>query len=241
MQYWLVVPAAGVGRRFGDAVPKQYATIHGRTVLEWSLAPFIRDTRCSGMVIALAADDARWAKVAAKVPNVTTVTGGSTRSGSVRNALTALSRRAQPDDWVLVHDAARPCLPSEDLDRLLSRLAFHPIGGILAAPASDTLKATDAPNPADTLTAASDLYMITRTVDRSGLWRALTPQMFRYGRLCEALDSAATAGRAPTDESQALEWLGDRPQVVEGSAANIKITSAADLVIAAALLAERKK
>ncbi len=241
MRYWLIVPAAGVGRRFGDAVPKQYAPIHGRTVLEWSLAPFVGDSRCVGIVVALAASDTRWAQIAAKLPSISATQGGSSRSGSVRNGLAALSNRAQPDDWILVHDAARPCLPAEDLNRLLERLASHPIGGILAAPAADTLKATDSPKAADTLTAASDGQQIARTVDRSGLWRALTPQMFRYRRLCEALDAAAAAGRSPTDESQALEWLGDRPQLVEGSAANIKITSAADLVIAAALLAAPTK
>ncbi|HEV7136749.1 MAG TPA: 2-C-methyl-D-erythritol 4-phosphate cytidylyltransferase, partial [Steroidobacteraceae bacterium] len=130
------------------------------------------------------------------------------------------------DDWVLVHDAARPCLPREDLDRLLADLASHPVGGLLATPAADTLKRADG---------ARD---VQQTVDRAGLWRALTPQMFRYGRLCEALDRAHAAGRTPTDEAQAIEWLGDAPRLVEGAAANLKITSAADLAIAAALLKE---
>jgi 2-C-methyl-D-erythritol 4-phosphate cytidylyltransferase len=155
---------------------------------------------------------------------VTTALGGSHRSASVRNALAALQQRAKPDDWVLVHDAARPCVPPADIERLVSRLELHPVGGLLAAPAADTLKS------------AGEGGQVARTVDRSGLWRALTPQMFRYRRLCEALDSAAAAGRTPTDESQAIEWLGDQPLLVEGSAANIKITSPEDLLIAAALL-----
>jgi 2-C-methyl-D-erythritol 4-phosphate cytidylyltransferase len=152
--------------------------------------------------------------------------GGQERSHSVRNGLAALADHADPDHWVLVHDAARPCLPRQDLDRLLSELGPHPVGGLLATPAADTLKRADSSRD------------VQQTVDRAGLWRALTPQMFRYGRLCEALDRAHAAGRIPTDEAQAIEWLGDRPQLVEGAAANLKITSAADLAIAAALLKE---
>jgi 2-C-methyl-D-erythritol 4-phosphate cytidylyltransferase len=112
------------------------------------------------------------------------------------------------------------------LNRLVETLESHPVGGLLAARASDTLKA------------AGDDLQVTRTVDRSGLWRALTPQMFRYGRLCEALDAALAAGRVPTDEAQAVEWLGDHPQIVAGSPANLKVTGPEDLIVAAALLQE---
>jgi len=144
----------------------------------------------------------------------------------VRNGLAVLTDRVSRDDWILVHDAARPCLARQDLDRLLADLADHPVGGLLATPAADTLKRADADR------------QVEQTVDRAGLWRALTPQMFRYGRLCEALDRAHAADRTPTDEAQAIEWLGDRPRLIEGAAANLKITSAADLAIAAALLKE---
>jgi len=218
------MPAAGIGRRFGAGRPKQYAPLCGRTVIEWSLAPFLMDPRCAGAVVALARDDPYWPAVA-PAP-VTAAPGGAERSHSVRNALAALAARADPEDWVLVHDAARPCLPREDLDRLLGELASHPVGGLLATPAADTLKRSDVSGD------------VQQTVDRAGLWRALTPQMFRYGRLCEALDQAHAAGRIPTDEAQAIEWLGDRPRLVAGAAANLKITSAADLAIAAALLKE---
>jgi len=225
MAYWLIMPAAGIGSRFGQAVPKQYVPVHGRTVIEWSLAPFLADSRCAGVVVALAPGDSFWPAVAEGLSSpVTTTHGGSHRSASLRNGLAAL-QRAKPDDWVLVHDAARPCVSSKDIDSLVSRLESHPVGGLLAAPAADTLKS------------AGEGGQVARTVDRAGLWRALTPQMFRYRRLCEALDSAAAAGRAPTDESQAIEWLGDQPLLVEGSAANIKITSPEDLLIATALLA----
>ena len=216
------MPAAGIGRRFGAERPKQYAILRGRTVIEWALRPFLADRRCAGAVVALAAHDPYWKDIAPA--GVIAAAGGAERSHSVRNALAALSGRAQPHDWVLVHDAARPCLPVRDLDSLLSRLEAHPLGGLLAAPAADTLKRADGAGE------------VAQTVERAGLWRALTPQMFRYASLCEALDRAHAARRLPTDEAQALEWLGQRPVLIEGSAANIKITSGADLALAAALL-----
>jgi 2-C-methyl-D-erythritol 4-phosphate cytidylyltransferase len=178
----------------------------------------------------VAAADPYWPSVAARLPQqVVTAAGGSERSGSVRNGLAALEARAASSDWVLVHDAARPCLDSKDLDRLLETVQSHPVGGLLAAPAADTLKR-----------AGSD-RAIVETVDRTGLWRALTPQMFRYGRLCDALDRVLASGRLPTDEAQALEWSGEHPMVVEGSTANIKITNADDLAIAEALLGARMR
>jgi 2-C-methyl-D-erythritol 4-phosphate cytidylyltransferase len=244
MRYWLVMPAAGVGRRFGEAIPKQYADLHGRCVIEWALEPFLDDTRCAAVVVVVASADQRWPAIETRLrrrgnPDDPTVLrnaalsrvgaapGGADRSESVRSGLRALAGRAVAADWILVHDAARPCIGVQDLDRLLERTGQHPVGGILAARAADTLKR------------ASDDKEILETVDRSSLWRALTPQMFRYGPLCEALDRAHALGRRPTDEAQALEWLGERPILVEGSTANIKITSAADLVIAAALLGAR--
>jgi 2-C-methyl-D-erythritol 4-phosphate cytidylyltransferase len=243
MRYWLVMPAAGAGQRFagrqsagrqsggpksGAPLPKQYAPLGGRTVIEWALAPFLADPRCAGAVVALAPGDTWWPKVAERIPAVTVAPGGGERSESVRNALAALNRRAGKDDWVLVHDAARPCLPSADLDRLLERVAEHPLGGILALPVADTLKRANADTAID------------QTVDRAGLWRAGTPQMFRYGVLVDALDRAIAARRFPTDEAQALEWLGQHPLLVEGSAANIKVTTPDDLALAEALLASRE-
>lgn len=221
------MPAAGAGRRFGDRVPKQYATLHGRTVLEWALAPFLSDARCSGVVVVIASNDTWWAKISERIAAVTVVQGGGERSESVRSGLQALNRKAEAGDWVLVHDAARPCLSNADRDRLLEQASAHAAGGLLAMPAADTLKR-----------AQSD-RSVESTVDRADLWRAGTPQMFRYGRLCEALDRALAARRFPTDEAQAVEWLGDRPLLVEGSAANIKVTSPDDLVLAEALLSAR--
>jgi 2-C-methyl-D-erythritol 4-phosphate cytidylyltransferase / 2-C-methyl-D-erythritol 2,4-cyclodiphosphate synthase len=224
MRYWLVMPAAGSGRRFGEGLPKQYVELLGRTVIEWALEPFLGDARCAGIVVALAPDDPHWPRVAASgLARLTTATGGAERSESVRQALRALQDRAHADDWVLVHDAARPCLPREDLDRLLASCAPGSTGGLLALPASDTLKL------------AAD-GSVERTVDRASLWRALTPQMFRFAPLCAALDAALAAGRLATDEAQAMEWTGVRPLLVRGSGANIKITTAEDLALAAALL-----
>jgi 2-C-methyl-D-erythritol 4-phosphate cytidylyltransferase/2-C-methyl-D-erythritol 2,4-cyclodiphosphate synthase len=231
MRYWLVMPAAGSGRRFGQGLPKQYIEIRGRAVIEWALEPFLEDARCAGIVVALAADDPHWPRLAAgRLARVTTATGGAERSESVRRALRALEGRAAPNDWVLVHDAARPCLPREDVDRLLSSGAQHGSGGgLLALPVSDTLKFAGADGATE------------RTVDRASLWRALTPQMFPFAALCAALDAALGAGRLATDEAQAMEWSGVRPLLVRGSAANIKITTAEDLPLAAALLAHREQ
>lgn len=226
MHYWLVLPAAGRGRRFGAAVPKQYLSLAGRTVLDWALDPFARDARCAGRILALAADDARGrAFVAGRARELIAVEGGSERVRSVRAALRALETRATVTDWVLVHDAVRPCLARADLDRLLAAGSAHPVGAILAAPLADTLKRADGQGSAEA------------TIERTGLWRALTPQMFRLGALVVALDAALAAGKLPTDEAQAFEWLGQRPLLVEGSPANLKITRAEDLAIAAACLA----
>jgi 2-C-methyl-D-erythritol 4-phosphate cytidylyltransferase len=222
------MPAAGSGRRFGHPLPKQYAPLCGRTVIEWALAPFISDPRCAGAVVAIAATDTHWQRIAARLPSIEVAPGGAARSDSVRSALLALAGRARPDDWVLVHDAARPCLTAADRDRLLEELQGHALGGLLATPAADTLKR-----------AAPD-RSVAMTLDRSDLWRALTPQMFRYGPLCAALDAAKAACRLPGDEAQAFEWLGEHPALIEGSAANLKVTSLRDLALAEALLAPRR-
>src|SRR5256714_11080157 len=233
MRYWLVMPAAGSGRRSGANAPKQYAPLAGRRVLEWALAPFLADARCAHIVVALAREDTGWEQVAARLDArgtsaLTAVGGGAQRSQSVRRALAPLGGRAGPDGWVLVHDAARPCLAADDLERLLAALAAHPVGGVLAAPVADTLKRGERP------TAEAATVHTAQTVDRSGLWRALTPQMFRYRQLCTALDQAHAAGRFPSDEAQALEWLGERPALIGGAATHLKNPTGEDLVLAAA-------
>ena len=236
MNYFLVMPAAGSGRRFQGDVPKQYAPLMGRTVIEWALAPFIGDERCAHAVVVIADADSTWQRVAARLPaeRVSATPGGIERCDSVRRGLGKLEGRAAARDWVLVHDAARPCLEPADLARLISSVTEAGRGGLLAAPAADTLK------QAREASGGADAPVVARTIDRSGLWRALTPQMFRYGELCTALDQARAAGRSPTDEAQALEWRGENPLLVEGAPTNLKVTTAGDLKLAEAVLRSRR-
>jgi 2-C-methyl-D-erythritol 4-phosphate cytidylyltransferase len=227
MQYWVVLPAAGTGRRFGSELPKQYAPLAGRTVIEWSLQPFLQDLRCCGIVVALAADDHRFATLAGLAGHsdrLYTTVGGEQRCHSVLQGLAALPAAAE--DWVLVHDAARPCLTRAELDTLLTGLQLHPVGGLLGLPLADTLKQADADG------------QVLATVPRAHLWRAQTPQMFRYGLLQTALQQALARGEQPTDEAQAIEAMGWQPQLLAGRASNIKITQADDLLLAQWLLAQ---
>lgn len=228
MRYFLVIPAAGSGRRFAAQLPKQYAALGNSTVIEHALAPFEADPDCTGIVVVIGADDARWPEIAARRTRlIETAPGGAERVHSVRAGLGALAKHAREDDWVMVHDAARPCFSAADLAQLKRELAAHEVGGLLALPLADTLKR--AAN-------AADPPAVESTVDRSGLWRAATPQVFRYGHLVRALDSALATNRIPTDEAQAIEWAGFRPRLVAGRTDNIKVTTGDDLALAAAIL-----
>jgi 2-C-methyl-D-erythritol 4-phosphate cytidylyltransferase len=211
----------------GAAGPKQYLPLAGRTVIEWALAPFLRREDCEGIVVVLSSQDTRWSQLSvARHPKVSSTIGGAERMDSVRAGVRAIADLAGDDAaesptgddaWVLVHDAARPCLLDADLDRLLAQLSDDQVGGLLAAPVVDTLKRAD------------DEDRVTQTVPRAALWRALTPQMFRRGVLLRALDNAAAQAVAVTDEAQAVEALGLRPRLIAGDADNIKITVAGDL------------
>jgi 2-C-methyl-D-erythritol 4-phosphate cytidylyltransferase len=235
--YWLVMPAAGAGRRFGG--PKQHALLGGRSVLETALQLFVADRRCNGGSIVLPAEDPRTEPLGARLPaRFRLVPGGSDRAHSVYNGLVALDSRAQPRDWVLVHDAARPCLSARDLDRLLELGESERVGALLAIPVPDTVKRAQAGE--QLRSGAGDAAVrCASTVAREGLWLAQTPQMFRYAPLREALKQADAAGRVPTDEAQAMEWLGLSARLVQASDSNLKVTSAADLVVAAAILRAR--
>ena len=201
-----------------QSTPKQYLPLAGRTVLEWSLAQFLAHEDFSLIVVVLAPEDAWWGRLAiADDPRLQTAIGGAERIHSVLAGLTTLAGRADAQDWVLVHDAARPCLSAADLRRLMAKLSDDDVGGLLAAPVIDTLKRAD---PSDRVLA---------TVSRDLLWRALTPQMFRYGLLKRALEQAIDNNVAATDESQAVESLGLHPRLVHGDADNIKITIPEDL------------
>lgn len=227
-KFWVIVPAAGSARRMGAAVPKQYLPLAGRTVIEWSLAPFLAHERSAGIVIALAEQDSRWPQMElAREAKIMTTSGGAERMDSVLAGLGVLQSKAASDDWVLVHDAARPCLSASDLDRLLEELSDDAVGGLLAAPVVDTLKRAD------------ESGRVAQTVAREKLWRALTPQMFRRDILQRALADARARGLSVTDEAQAVEALGLQPKLVAGDADNIKITLPDDLARAERILRSR--
>ncbi|HTP40381.1 MAG TPA: 2-C-methyl-D-erythritol 4-phosphate cytidylyltransferase [Steroidobacteraceae bacterium] len=231
LRYGLVMPAAGAGRRFGS--PKQYQPLmEGRSVLATALQPFLADPRCAAIALVLAGDDPQRATLAARLPaKVRIVDGGAERSHSVSNGLRALlAAGADPAQWILVHDAVRPCLSARDLESLLASAGDEPVGALLAAPLADTLK--QAPVGAAAPRAAA-------TLDRSGLWRALTPQLFRLQPLLRALEAAHAQQRSPTDDAQAMEWQGLQARLVAAQDANPKITTAEDLLIARAILAAR--
>ncbi len=217
-----VVPAAGVGARMAADTPKQYLALAGRTLLEHSLAVLLGNPAIATIAVALHPADERAASLALlQDPRVRLTSGGAERADSVLAALDCLADHAADSDWVLVHDAARPCLPAADLQRLLTAVCDSGVGGILAEPMVDTVKQADADG------------RVQATLDRSQLWRAQTPQMFRLGELREALASALAAGTTVTDEASAMELAGHPVQLVRGSAANLKITVPEDLALAA--------
>lgn len=228
---WAVLPAAGTGSRMGSDIPKQYLPLSGATLIEHSLRALLCCDQIAGVVVPLHAEDHR----AAQLPvfqdtRVRCVEGAGQRSESVLAGLRALCDNAFTtpfvgpapcaDDWVLVHDAARPCLTQGDLARLISAVIDTGLGGILAQPVVDTIKRADAEEH------------VQVTVDREGLWRAQTPQMFALGELIQALEVALTEGRIVTDEASVMEQAGLPVQLVPGSASNLKVTVAEDLPLA---------
>jgi 2-C-methyl-D-erythritol 4-phosphate cytidylyltransferase len=225
---WAVVPAAGRGTRFGGDRPKQYREVAGAPLIGYALQALLAHHSIEGAVVVLAADDAQWPgwqEIEGK-PLLTCV-GGQARSDSVLAGLAALPESVRADDFVLVHDAARPNLHVDDLAQLLERGRMDPVGAILAAPVRDTLKR------------AGEDGGIDCTQPRERLWRALTPQLFRRLQLTRALEAARNAGIAITDESMAMEHQGLRPLLVEGSEDNFKVTTPADLARFAFVLSQR--
>jgi len=226
-RHYAIVPAAGSGSRFGAEKPKQYLDLLGRPLIFHTLKALTACPDIERVWVVLAPDDpwwprTDWSELGAKLETVRC--GGATRAESVSNGLQAAAMVAADDDWVLVHDAARPCLSPAMLDALFADLANDPVGGILAVPVADTLKRADAEQ------------RVAVTEPRDGLWQAQTPQMFRYGLLCDALQQC----RDVTDEAGAVEALGLRPKLVRGDATNLKVTYPADLPLAAMILRARK-
>lgn len=227
---WAVVPAAGRGQRFGGDQPKQYLLLGERTIAEHTLECLLGLPGIASVTVAIAPQDERWKSLPlAADSRVETVIGGATRAASVLNALNSLAEQAAPKDWVLVHDMVRPCVSPRHIQALRENLAKHPVGGLLAIPVTDTLhRADDMGN------------LLPPRMSRESLWRAQTPQIFRYGLLREALQAAQDAGEAAGDEAAAMLRAGYRPRIVQGSAGNFKITMAEDLRLARSLLAERE-
>jgi 2-C-methyl-D-erythritol 4-phosphate cytidylyltransferase len=221
-RYWAVVPAAGGGSRMGLARPKQYLPLRGRTLIEWSLAPFLDCGWIDGVVVVLAKSDGEFSRLpVARHPKIVVTQGGGARADSVMAGLEAVAEKTRTLSaavQVLVHDAARPCLDWADLDRLRDE-ADDQHGGLLALPMSDTLK-------------KAKQNKVKETVDRAFYWRAQTPQLFRLDLLTSALRECAERSLQVTDEASAMECAGYEPRLVRGRESNLKVTYPEDLVLA---------
>ena len=260
MNVWAIVPAAGLGKRMGAATPKQYLPLLGKPVLQITLEILMDVPQIDSIVVALNPEDRYFGELSPGYdspastgierdasstvneagnmdsnsegrmgsnrnrPALQTTEGGNTRQQSVFNALESVKSRAAADDWALVHDAVRPCVLPSDIENLLSECCDHAVGGLLAMPQDNTIKRAD------------DRLHVAETVDRSVLWQALTPQLFRFGLLHEAMAQACKQESAVTDEASAVELLGHSPLLVSGARHNIKITRESDLALASAIL-----
>jgi 2-C-methyl-D-erythritol 4-phosphate cytidylyltransferase len=224
-----LIPAAGFGMRFGAAVPKQYVAVSGSPLLRRTIDALNDAIALEAVFVVLAPDDKLYAERIGDVRGVQAMyCGGPTRGESVKNGLAAIGRQATAEDWILVHDAARPCIDVGTLNRLLHELEDEPVGGLLAVPLADALKRAE--------TGAGLRAMSTES--REGLWCAQTPQMFRYAILQHAFRNADCA--RIVDEAQAVEALGVKPRLVQGNPANIKVTYAEDVALAEAILSQHR-
>lgn len=234
MNYWLIVPAAGTGRRFGSDIPKQYLPLGGMTVMQCTLNRLAALPQICKIIVPINTNDQLAVSLQYQYPDkIAFVSGGAERADSVLAGLNALKGQAADDDWVLVHDVARPCVRLSDIEKLMRELQDHPVGGILANPVRDTIKqaAADSSDPKNP--------DISETVPRSLLWQALTPQMFRFGLLHKALTQARLLQVVVTDEASALELMGYQPRLVAGAHDNLKITYPEDLALAEYLLRQQ--
>ena len=223
-----VVPAAGVGSRMKADRPKQYLKINGKTILEHTIEKLLSHPQVSQIVVAISDDDPYYPELALNQnPKVVRVSGGSERADSVLSALNCIAEQ-KLSDWVMVHDAARPCVQLSDIDKLISGAMSHDVGAILAAPVRDTMK-------------RGAQGQIEHTVERADLWHALTPQMFRTKPLWKALSEALQQGVSITDEASAFEWKGLSPALVAGRSDNFKITQPEDLALAEFYLSQNKE
>lgn len=227
-RFYALIPAAGSGSRMGGAVEKQYMDLNAVPMIAHAMMVLAREPRIAKIFVVLSPTDKRWNNYAWQgwEERIEVLRcGGATRAETVLNGLDAIAKVCAADDWVLVHDAARPCLPDELLGRLLDEVADDPVGGLLAVPVADTLKRASAETTTGTRAEA--------TVPRAGLWQAQTPQMFRHGTLVKALRAA---GSDMTDEASAIEQLGLQPRLVESDSRNLKVTYPQDLELASLIL-----
>jgi 2-C-methyl-D-erythritol 4-phosphate cytidylyltransferase len=228
MNFYALIPAAGSGSRMGGNIEKQYLSLNSVPMIAHAMMVLAREPRLAKIFVVLSPTDKRWNNYEWQgwEERIEVLRcGGATRAETVLNGLDAISKVCDPDDWVLVHDAARPCLPDELLGKLLDEVTDDPVGGLLAVPVADTLKRA-APESASGVRAEA-------TVPRAGLWQAQTPQMFRHGKLVEALRAA---GSDMTDEASAIEQLGLQPRLVESDSRNLKVTYPQDLELAGLIL-----
>ncbi|MBN8772422.1 MAG: 2-C-methyl-D-erythritol 4-phosphate cytidylyltransferase [Thiobacillus sp.] len=228
MRFYALIPAAGSGSRMGGAIEKQYMDLNSVPMIAHAMMVLAREPRIEKLFVVLSPTDKRWNNYEWQgwEERIEVLRcGGATRAETVLNGLDAIAKVCDADDWVLVHDAARPCLPDELLGKLLDEVAEDPVGGLLAMPVADTLKRA----AADT---ASGIRA-EATVPRAGLWQAQTPQMFRHSTLTEALRAA---GSDMTDEASAIERLGLQPRLIESDSRNLKVTYPQDLELAGLIL-----
>lgn len=214
--YFIIVPAAGIGTRMESDIPKQYIMVKNKCIIEYTLNTLLAYSAFEKCVVVINAYDKNWHSLKLTHPKLITTTGGTERANSVLNGLIALKPFIKNNDWVLVHDAARPFLHASDIDKLITELSNDSLGGLLGSPLKNTIKRIQ-----DNRCFA--------TLDRQHLWHALTPQMFRYHWIFKALNSAIEKKQTVTDESSAIELLGKHPKIIAGRADNIKITDRNDL------------
>ena len=223
---WALIPAAGIGSRMQSEIPKQYLEIDGKTILEHSLSKFLDHPSIEKVVVAINPEDKHWAKLkVANHPKIKTVAGGATRAESVLNGLKAIQQHDGGNDWVMVHDAARPCLDSGSVDALIQAGVDSEHGAILAIPSVDTVKLANANQTID------------KTLNREQIWLAQTPQYFQVGQLADAIVAGLKQGLPITDEASAIEAQGMHPALVIGTRKNIKVTEPEDMLLASMWLA----
>lgn len=230
---WVVIPAAGVGSRMESEQPKQYLKIATKTIIEHTLECFINHPQVAGIIVALSSDDPYWKQLNIKsdAAPIYTVEGGEQRSDSVERALEYLKvvEKLDDDTWVMVHDAARPCVSQADISALLAIRSGETVGGILATPVRDTMKRS-----------LPDQSKISHTESRDNLWHALTPQLFKLGPLTSAFEFCKDKSIVVTDEASAFEAIGEYPELVKGGHENIKVTYPSDIHYVSFFLSNKK-